>query len=254
MTIFHAIVLAIIEGFTEFLPVSSTGHLILAGQLLGIPQSEFVKSFELFIQLGAIAAVAILYVRRLFVDKTMLTNVFAAFLPTAIIGFFAYPLIKSLLLGNAMVVVIALLLGGIVLIALESYMLKRPGAASVTLKRAVIIGLIQTLSFIPGVSRAAATIVGGMLVGLPRSAAVEFSFLLAIPTMAAATGYDLVKSGLMFSQSEWYLLIIGFWAAFVTAAITVKLFVQFVSRHTFIPFGIYRIFAAAIFFLLFLRK
>ena len=226
----------------------------MVSNLLRIPPTEFLKSFELFIQLGAIAAVAILYVRRLLVEKKMLVHVIAAFLPTAIIGFFAYPLIKSILLGNTTVVVVALFLGGIVLITLESYMLKRPRVASLTLKHAVIIGCIQTLSFIPGVSRAAATIVGGMLVGLPRSAAVEFSFLLAIPTMAAATGYDLVKSGLMFSQSEWYLLIIGFWAAFVTAAITVKLFVQFVSRHTFIPFGIYRILAAAIFFLLFLRK
>ena len=250
MSIFQAILLAVIEGITEFLPVSSTGHLILASQLLGITQNEFVKSFELFIQLGAIAAVAILYMQRLFVDKQTLGNVIAAFFPTALIGFIAYPLIKSLLLGNAMIVVVALTLGGIVLIVLESYVLKQSKTTPLNLKRAVAIGLIQTLSFVPGVSRAAATIVGGMLVGLPRTRAVEFSFLLAIPTMFAATGLDMMKSGFAFSPDQWTLLIVGFMGAFITASATVKLFVQFVSKHTFVPFGIYRIVAAAAFAIL----
>ncbi len=253
MTIFHAIVLSIIEGITEFLPVSSTGHLILASQLLRLSQTAFVKSFELFIQLGAIAAVAFLYAKRLLIDKKMLVHVLTAFIPTAIIGFVAYPFIKDLLLGNSSVVVISLLLGGIVLIILETTMLRQTKTSMLTTQHAVIIGLMQTLSFIPGVSRAAATIVAGMLVGLPRTAAVEFSFLLAIPTMAAATGYDLVKSGFSFSPNEWNLLLIGFVGAFLTAAITVKLFVQFVSHNTFIPFGIYRIVLALVFAILTFR-
>src|SRR5574341_2454737 len=195
MTIFQAILLSIVEGITEFLPVSSTGHLILTSTIFGVPQTDFVKSFELFIQLGAIAAVAALYGRRLLTNKATLQHIAAGFVPTAIIGFVAYPIITSLLLGNALVVTISLFLGGIVLIFLETKFLHKPKRASLTLRRAFAIGVIQTLSFVPGVSRAAATIVGGMLVGLPRTAAVEFSFLLAIPTMLAATGLDMLKSG-----------------------------------------------------------
>ena len=241
MTIPQAVLLSIIEGITEFLPVSSTGHLILASQLLGVPQTEFVKSFELFIQLGAIAAVAILYVKQLFIDKAMLINVFAAFLPTAIIGFIAYPLIKSLLLGNATIVVVSLLVGGIALILLESRILKKQSSASFSSRRAFMIGLIQALSFIPGVSRAAATIVGGMLVGLPRTAAVEFSFLLAIPTMLAATGYDLLKTSSGFNGGQWILLFAGGLVAFVSALLAVKAFIAFVPRYGFRHFGYYRI-------------
>ena len=254
MSIFHAILLAVIEGITEFLPVSSTGHLILASSLLRIPQTEFVKNFELFIQLGAIAAVAATYWRRLMTDKTTFTSVLAGFIPTAVIGFVLYPIIKSLFLGNTAIVVISLILGGVLLIILEMRTLYKPRGAPLTIQRAVTIGFIQTLSFIPGVSRAAATIVGGMLVGLPRTAAVEFSFLLAIPTMAAATGLDMVKSGFAFSSGEWMLLAIGFFGAFLTASATVKLFVQFVSKHTFVPFGIYRIVAAVAFAILTFRQ
>lgn len=251
MSFIQVIILSIVEGITEFLPISSTGHLILISNFLKIPQTEFVKSFEIIIQLGAIFAVAVLYWRTILFKKEIWLKVLTAFLPTAILGFTLYKMIKSYLLGNTWVTLWALFLGGIALIILEKIYKedknKLEKIDQLSFKQAFIIGLFQSISMIPGVSRAAATIFGGLFSGLKRKEAVEFSFLLAIPTMFAATGLDLVKSSFSFSGNQWLLLIIGFIGAFITAILAVKYFLRFIQKHTFISFGIYRIILALIF-------
>ncbi len=290
MTILHAIILSMIEGVTEFLPVSSTGHLILASDILRIPQTEFLKSFEVIIQSGAILAIVLIYIKILLTKRAILTRLLAAFVPTGIIGLVLYKFIKDYLLGNTVVVLWSLFIGGVILIVWEKYyqiMLRnichsersvsvaeeshatkplsgmrslRSSADSVGMtvselsyKKAFIIGFFQSLSIIPGVSRAGATIVGAMTVGLNRKSAVEFSFLLAVPTMMAATGLDLVRSNFHFSNAEWGILAVGFAGAFVIALIAVKFFLRFVENHTFVPFGIYRIVLALLFWVLVIK-
>ncbi len=247
MTVIQVIILSMVEGITEFLPISSTGHMILASTLLHIAETDFVKSFEIIIQLGAILAVLILYWKKLLWN----TYVAIAFIPTAIIGLVFYKYIKDVLLGNPWVVVWSLGVGGVLLILLEKF--QKEKQRQMSLLDAFIIGCAQSLSVIPGVSRAAATIVGARLLGVGRENAVEFSFLLAIPTMAAATGLDLVTNGKNFTGGQLELLAIGFIGAFVTALITVKWFIAFVKTHTFIPFAIYRIVAAVAFYVFVLR-
>lgn len=250
MDFVHALILSVVEGFTEFLPISSTGHLILASDLLKITQTDFVKTFEIAIQLGAILAVVYLYWKRLISSILLWKKIIVAFIPAAGVGFFLYSFIKDILLGNTLVVLAALFLGGLALIFLEKYH-KEKGTSekleNISYRNALIIGLFQSISVIPGVSRAAATIAGGMLVGLKRKTAVEFSFLLAIPTMFAATTLDILKSGFTFSQNELLLLVVGFLGAFLTAIVAVKFLLSFVQKHTFIPFAIYRIILALLF-------
>lgn len=257
MNIFHAIILGIVEGITEFLPISSTGHMILASALLHIQETDFVKSFEIIIQLGAILAVLLLYWKKLLTNKDTFIRVAIAFVPTAIVGLVLYKFIKDVLLGNPWIVVWSLGIGGILLIILEKFHKEKAEhkdeIKSMTYPQAFLIGCAQSLSVIPGVSRAAATIVGALLLGMKREPAVEFSFLLAIPTMAAATGLDLLKSGHHFTGSQYELLGIGFIGAFITALLTVKWFIGFVKTHTFIPFGVYRILAALTFYFFILR-
>ena len=252
----QAFILAIVEGITEFLPISSTGHLVLTAQLLNIPQTEFVKSFEVFIQLGAILAIVVLYGKTVLRNIEVWKKISVAFLPTAAIGFTLYQLIKDALLGNTAITLVALFFGGIVLIALELlYKEKQHHTGSIkdiTTKQAFLIGLFQAISMIPGVSRAAATIIGGLMLGTNRKTAVEFSFLLAIPTMLAATTFDLFKSNFIFTPSEYNLLAIGFVGSFIVATITVKFFLHLIESHTFVSFGIYRI-ALAVLFWLFVR-
>lgn len=253
MNYFEAIILAIVEGVTEFLPISSTGHLILTAQLLQIPQTEFVKSFEIFIQLGAICAIVFLYWRTLLQNVEVWKRIIVAFLPTAIAGFTLYQLVKDVLLGNTLITLSALFFGGIALIVLE-LMYKEKGhhvdtIENMTHSHAFLIGLFQAISMIPGVSRAAATIIGGLFLGAKRKAAVEFSFLLAVPTMLAASGLDLFKSSLAFSGYEYTLLTVGFVGSFIVAIAAVKFFLRFIQNHTFIPFGMYRIILAVIFWL-----
>jgi undecaprenyl-diphosphatase len=225
--------------------------MILASTLLKIQETEFVKSFEIIIQLGAILAVLFLYWKKLLTDKDTFVRVAIAFVPTAIVGLVLYKYIKDVLLGNPWIVVWSLGIGGILLILLEKYHTEKQ--KNMSLLDAFIIGFVQSLSIIPGVSRAAATIAGALLLGVKRETAVEFSFLLAIPTMAAATGLDLLKSGKHITGSQYELLAIGFVGAFITALITVKWFIGFVKKHTFIPFGIYRILAALAFYFFVLR-
>ncbi len=257
MNFLQAIVLGIVEGITEFLPISSTGHLILATDLLKIPSTEFVKSFTVLIQSGAILAVLLLYWRKLISYKSLFLKVLTAFIPTAIIGFVLYTFIKQFLLGNTAVVLWALFIGGILLIALEMYFKKakideekKDDVILVSYKQSFIIGIFQSISVIPGTSRALATIFGGMVVGLGRRQAVEFSFLLAIPTMFAATALDLLETNFTFTNQEWTVLSIGFVTSFIVAYFVIKWFISYISNHTFIIFGVYRIVAAFVLYLL----
>lgn len=256
MNLVHTVVLSIIEGITEFLPVSSTGHLILASKLLHIPESDFTKSFEIFIQLGAIMAVVSLYFKRVVKDPAFIRPIIIAFLPTGILGVLFYKLIKTYLLGSDMVVVSMLISIGALLILLERHWSLHPRPAptktllTLDTKTLLTIGLFQSCSMVPGVSRAAATIVGGMMSGLSRKDAVEFSFLLAVPTMAAATGLDLVKSAHAFTTSQIMLLALGFAISWMTALVVIKLFIRFVTRVTFTGFGVYRIIAGMLYWLI----
>lgn len=247
-----AILLGAIEGLTEFLPVSSTGHLILAGHALGLPDSEFLKSFEIAIQLGAILAVVALYF-KLFLNMEVLKRVGAAFIPTAIVGFALYSVIKKYLLGNETVVLIFLFVGGVALIIFELLHKETQQATenieNINYKQAALVGLAQSVAVIPGVSRSAATIVGGLMLGFKRQTIVEFSFLLAVPTMLAATGLDILKSYTAFSGADWGMLAAGFVTAFLVALLVIKFFLWFVRERTFIPFGVYRIILAVVFWI-----
>ncbi|MBK5197181.1 MAG: undecaprenyl-diphosphate phosphatase [Methyloceanibacter sp.] len=244
MTLLQSIILGVVEGITEFLPISSTGHLILASRLLGLAQTDFQKSFEIAIQLGAIASVIVLYWRQ-FLVPAVLGRVLAAFVPTGLIGFALYHVVKTYLFGSDTVVLWALGLGGVALIVFE--LLHQEGedavgdVASISYSKAVLIGLFQSLSIVPGVSRAGATIVGGLILGLSRSAIVEFSFLLAVPTMLAATFYDLFKNASSFAPQQFGVLAAGFISSFFVALLSIKFLLAFVRTRTFIPFGIYRI-------------
>jgi undecaprenyl-diphosphatase len=255
-TALHAVLLGLIEGVTEFLPISSTGHMILAASALRIPDSEFLKSFEIIVQLGAILAVFTLYWKKLLLNKKIFSRVAVAFVPTAVIGLLLYKLVKQYLLGSTTVVVWALAVGGILLIAFELFRKDafEPTDATAEIeamsyKQALGIGLFQAVAIVPGVSRSAATIVGGLLLGLSRGAIVEFSFMLAVPTMAAATLLDVLKSSHSFTGHESGLLVIGLAVSFVSAIFAVKFLLRFVRGHTFIPFGIYRIVIAVAFLL-----
>lgn len=258
MSIIQALLLSVVEGLTEFLPVSSTGHLVLSATLLHIQETDFVKSFEIFIQLGAIVAVIILYWKRFLTDKSGWSSIASAFIPTAVVGLVLYKFIKNFLLGNPEITVISLFIGGIVMILLEFYFKRKKDTASeinsLNPFKAFFIGMAQSISVIPGVSRSAATILGAMYTGLNRVAAVEFSFLLAVPTLIAATGLDLVKSRFAFSPDEYLLLAVGFTGSFVTAIIAIKLFLNFVKNNTLIPFGIYRIIVAILYWFIVLNK
>ncbi|TSC69103.1 MAG: undecaprenyl-diphosphatase [Parcubacteria group bacterium Gr01-1014_56] len=250
MSIFDALLLGVVEGVTEFLPVSSTGHLILLSTALGLGQTDFQKSFEIIIQLGAIAAVFCLYWKS-FLDVEILKRLLVAFIPTGIIGLMLYSVIKTYLIGNNAVVLWALVLGGVALIVFEYLHTESESAVSsstqISFKQSALIGLFQAIAIVPGVSRSGATILGGLLVGLKRTTIVEFSFLLAVPTMLAAVGFDLFKNISSFSNSDFTVLAVGFVAAFVVALLAIKFLLQFVRTHTFVPFGIYRILAALVF-------
>jgi undecaprenyl-diphosphatase len=251
-----AIILGIVEGVTEFLPVSSTGHLILATELLGFDAEKWA-AFNVIIQLGAILAIVVLYwrtfwavlegmIRRNPMSWRFVRNVLIGFLPSAILGFLLINKIEALL-GNAAVVAIALILGGIGILVIERMVKDTPivGVAEMPLRTVVGVGLVQCLSMIPGVSRSGATIMGGLSLGVERRTAAEFSFFLAIPTMVGATTLELVKhrdtlmvgaSGVGFGT-----VAVGFVVSFLVAIVVVRAFVHYISRHGFAPFAWYRI-------------
>ena len=251
----EAIILGIVEGITEFLPISSTGHLILAGDLLGFT-SDMAKTFEVFIQLGAILAVVWLYreklsstIKGIGAEKTnrFLLNLLIAFLPAAFIGFITHSFIKHYLF-NPITVACALIAGGIAIFVIER-VVKKPvvlDVDDVSFKQALGIGMAQTLSLFPGVSRAGATIMGAMCFGLERKAATEFSFFLAIPTMFAATSYDLLKNLHNLSMNDFPIFAVGFLVSFFSAFLVIKAFLGFVTKHTFNSFAVYRIVFGAV--------
>lgn len=248
MSIFQAIIFGIVEGLAEFLPISSTGHLVLLSRFLELPATDFGKSFIIIIQLGAILSVLVIYGRTLFTNRAVWSKVLAAFLPTALIGFFLYPFIKDYLLDSEPVILTALFFGGVAMILFEKFYkeidIEESDIADIekmTYKQAVAVGLFQSLAMIPGLSRSAATILGGLSLGMSRPAIVVFSFLLAIPTMFAATGYDIYKSAGDFSLDNLEVLAVGFVISFIVAGLSVKWFLAFVKKFNFAWFGWYRI-------------
>ena len=245
MTIFEAVVIAVVEGITEFLPISSTGHMIITEALLGMNIDEFTKAFTVNIQFGAILSVVILYWKRFLQSWTFYQKLFVAFLPAAVIGFLAGDLIDSLL-ENVMVVAVTMLLGGFLLLFVDKWFNKENPDQEVTYPKALKIGFWQCIAMIPGVSRSAASIIGGMQQKLSRTNAAEFSFFLAVPTMAAASGYKLLKiilepNGVAMLKDNLTTLLIGNAVSFIVAMIAIKTFITFLQKHGFKVFGWYRI-------------
>lgn len=246
MNIFQVVMISVVEGITEFLPISSTGHMILTAELLGVTESEFLKSFEIIIQLGAILAVLNVSLRNFPINRRSLVRILISLLPTVITGLLFYEMIKTYLLENALLTLLALFCGGIIMIIFEKIQAKKEftGIGALTMRQALLIGIAQSFSVIPGVSRAAATIIGSMTIGLSRTDAVLYSFALAVPTMTAATALDLFRTGFAFSLMEYFQLSLGFGVAYLTAYVTVRKFLKYVKSNNLIPFGVYRIIIA----------
>ncbi|MDD2905015.1 MAG: undecaprenyl-diphosphate phosphatase [Sulfurimonas sp.] len=245
MTIFDSIILGIIEGFTEFLPISSTGHLIVASEFLGLNQNAATKAYEVIIQFAAILAVVMNYKDKFTLKKIDLwSKVFVAFLPIGAVGYIFASQIKELF--SVEIVAIMFIVGGIVFLVVEKFFLKDEShliddVEKVTMKQSILIGLAQVLALIPGTSRAGSTIIGALLVGLSRKASAEFSFLLALPVMSAVAAYDLLKHYKEFSDANLVTLGVGFVVSFIVGYLTIKLFMKFLEKFTFVAFGIYRI-------------
>jgi len=244
MNILDSIILGTVEGITEFLPISSTAHMIIVSTLLGLKQTIQNVAFEVIIQLGATLAIVFLYLEKInFKEINLWKKVILAFFPLAIIGFLLRHQIKELF--TIQTVAWMFIIGGIVFFIVEKlYSFKKvkvKDVEKVSFKQALIIGFFQVFALIPGTSRSGATIVGGMLSSLSRKTAADFSFLLAIPTMFAASGYELLKNIHSFSNQNLLVLVIGFIVSFISSYIAVKLFLKFVQKYTLNAFGIYRI-------------
>jgi undecaprenyl-diphosphatase len=245
MTIFDSIILGVIEGFTEFLPISSTGHLIVASSFLGIDQNSVTKAYEVIIQFAAILAVVFNYKDKFSIKKIDLwTKVFLAFIPIGAVGFVFSHQIKELF--SIQIVATMFIVGGVIFLAVERFFIPNEttlidDVEKVTLKQSLLIGFAQVFALIPGTSRAGSTIIGALLVGLSRKASAEFSFLLAFPVMSAVTAYDLLKHYNEFSDANLITLAVGFVISFIVAYLTIKLFLAFLEKFTFVAFGVYRI-------------
>ena len=244
MDIFQAIIIGIIEGFTEFLPISSTGHMIVASKFLGIEENALNNAYHVIIQFAAILAVMLIYKEKItFKQIDLWVKLIVAFLPIAIVGFIFKDVIKTFF--NVETVAWMFIIGGVIFLLVEYFYKEKTAHVTqvdkVNYKQAFWVGFAQIFSLVPGTSRAGATIIGGLLVGLDRKTSTEFSFLLAIPVMAAVTGYDLLKHYQDFADANWGAFIIGFITAFVVAYATIKLFLVFLERFTFVAFGVYRI-------------
>ena len=256
MTIFQAIILAVIEGLTEFLPVSSTGHMILGSSMMGIESNEFVKLFTVTIQLGSILSVIVLYFKRFFQTLDFYFKLLAAFVPAVFFGLLLGDKIDELL-ESPLTVAIALLVGGIILLFVDKWFKNGTidDTNDITYSTAFKIGLFQCLSMIPGTSRSAATIIGGMSQKLNRKTAAEFSFFLAVPTMFGATAkklYDFYKDGYVINPEEIKLLIIGNVVAFIIALLAIRYFITFLQTRGFRLFGWYRIIVGGVLLILLL--
>ena len=258
MTYFEALIIAIIEGLTEFLPISSTGHMMIATAVLGIKATPFVKLFTIAIQLGAILSVVVLYFKRFFRSFDFYTKLVVAFIPAAIFGVLLGDYIDAAL-ENLMGVAVALFIGGIVLLFVDKWFKNNNQDAEkdITYPKALKIGLLQCLAMWPGMSRSACTIIGGMTQGLTRKNAAEFSFFLAVPTMFAATAkklLDFYKEGISLNGQEINILIFGNIIAFIVALLAIKSFIGFLNKYGFKAFGWYRIIVGGILIVLFLLK
>lgn len=249
MDIFQAIIMAIVEGITEFLPVSSTGHMIITQKLLGIEPDSFVKLFTVNIQFGAILSVIILYWKRFFQTFDFYLKLFTAFLPAAILGFLLSGYIDQML-ESVLVVAVSLVLGGVFLLFIDSWFNKPSENQKISFMKALMIGFFQVIAMIPGVSRSAATIIGGLTQKLSRKNATEFSFFLAVPTMFAASAYEMIKSYKSIQPQHINVLIIGNLVAFLVAMLAIKGFITFLTKHGFKVFGYYRIIVGAIILIL----
>ena len=254
MNTIQAIILAIIEGITEFLPVSSTGHMIIASSFFGIAQDDFTKLFTIVIQLGAILSVVILYFKRFFQTLDFYFKLLVAFIPAVVLGLLLGDYIDALL-ENPVTVAVSLLIGGIILLKVDDRFNKPEETVSETISyfQALKIGFFQCLAMVPGVSRSGASIVGGMSQGLSRTSAAEFSFFLAVPTMLGATAkkcYDYYKDGFVLSSEQINFLIIGNIVAFVVALLAIKSFIGFLTKNGFKIFGYYRIIAGILLLLI----
>lgn len=252
MTTLHAIILGIVEGITEFLPISSTGHMILVSHFLNIQESVTLATFQVVVQLGAILAVVTVYYKKLLQIETI-KKLIVAFTPTAIAGFLIFPHLKTLL-TSPLLVAGTLFVGGIIILLAERRYEKETDEGKIieifdiSYKNALYLGLFQTLALIPGVSRSGAIIVGGLLRRLSRKLLAEFAFLLAVPTMAAATLYTLLKKHDELSLESLSPILIGTMVSFVVALMVIKLVLQYVRSHSFVPFGWYRIIIGTILF------
>jgi len=245
LDIIQAVIIGIIEGFTEFLPISSTGHMIVAAKFLGVAENDLTKAYEVIIQFAAILAVIVIYRDKLSPKRVVLwQKLIVAFLPLGAIGFVFRHQIKALF--SVPVVAWMFIIGGVIFLIVEFFYkeeakVRTTDIDAVSWKQAIGIGIAQVAALIPGTSRAGATIIGGLLTGLDRKTSAEFSFLLAIPVMAAVSGYDLLKHYHEFAHANWGAFAIGFAVAFAVAWLTIKLFIAFLQRFTFNAFGVYRI-------------
>lgn len=239
MSIIEAVIIAIVEGITEFLPVSSTGHMIITQELLGMTIDDFVKAFTVNIQFGAILSVIVLYWKRFFQSLQFYYKLMVAFIPAGVIGFLAMDFIDSML-SSVLVVAVMLVLGGVVLLFVDKWFAKAKDT-DIKYMTAFKIGLFQCIAMIPGVSRSAATIIGGMAQGLDRKTAAEFSFFLAVPTMFAAASYKLLKNYEIITAQNIQVLVVGNIVAFIVAMIAIKTFIALLTRYGFKMFGYYRI-------------
>ncbi len=259
MTTLQALYLGILEGITEFLPVSSTGHLILASHFLNIVQSDFLVAFEIAVQSGAILAVLYMFWKRIFTIP-MIKKLIVGFIPTGIAGFLIYPHIKALL-TSPLIVGITLFLGGIIILFVENSYSKWKDAGAIALrheismKEAFFLGLYQILAIIPGISRSGSVIVGGLLMKLDRKILTEFTFLLAVPTMAAATLYSFYKNIHVITQATNITpLLVGMLSSFIVATFVIKLFLDYIRQNTFVVFGFYRIIIGIVVFAIFFPR
>ena len=255
MTIFDSVILGTIEGFTEFLPISSTGHLIVASQFLGINQTSVTKAYEVIIQFAAILAVVLNYREKFTLKKIELwKKLIVAFIPIGIVGFLFSHQIKELF--SVTIVATMFIVGGIVFLVVEKFYIPNEeklidDVEKVSMKQAIWIGIAQVFALVPGTSRAGSSIIGALLVGLSRKASAEFSFLLAFPVMSAVTLFDLLKHYHEFSDANLMTLAVGFVVAFVVAYLTIKLFLKFLEKFTFVAFGIYRVIFGILLLILF---
>lgn len=242
MTLLHAALLGLIEGITEFLPISSTAHMIMGARLMGLHQTEFLTFFEVFIQVGAIFAVVFLYFKQFFNVK-LLKQLAFSFVPTAIVGFLLYKVIKTVFFESNILIAVSLITIGIVFIVVERLKLKEhKSIAQMSLQTAVIIGLAQSLAVVPGVSRSGIVILAMMLLGFKRDESAQYSFMLALPTLAAAAGLDVIKMrGVKLSMSEIEMVAVGTIVAFAVAYVSIKWFVGYLQKQKLTPFGFYRI-------------